>query len=317
MFLEDDFFHHSTPLVTNKGIKPLSKITKNDTLAAIDISNGISFVKPAIQETLHRGMYYDIETSIGNIKLGLNAELYYLHRKKEVAIKSHEIADTLIGSTIEIPSPPKSIAANLYPKDSRFIVFMALLSLPNSRVYDDYVKIKYHSRADISTAINVLQQLKIRYSNIPNSKDHSIYAYFDDFDISDCYIDAENVNLLGSIQSQLFRDVYHSLGYIPYNSKHKATMDNYIECHPDLTHLISVILIKAGYSCKHSILEIKNRMYNVIKHTISSDFDCEIKGAYLSQHEKMDRHIWLPDIYKGVIGVVNGRYILLPTQKML
>lgn len=303
----DIFLHDSMQIVTDNGIKNISKLIRSDKIIGVDIKGYIASISPSIIHRNNYGAMYEIKTSQFDLKVGANKSFFY---DGDVinTVTAYDISETLVGCDIKIPAytyEHKVIGNKTSIAD---IKLYALTKMKRSTVIGDILRVPASSKYNIDVIEDVLSEANVEYAWKESKVGRTYYIKYrvETKKIPSAF--CETMNLL---QAQAFIEMLILFDTAKLHSYNDGRL---ILCEEYNAYAIIMILLKAGYRCSIG----NNYKYrdgidsiSISKHKF---WDTNIISAHLRQNDRQDRVICLPDDYCGFYVISYGRIFLISNE---
>lgn len=297
-------------LITDRGFYDPERLPNNANVLSVDALGYAAFAKPTIIQKEEYGIYYTIRTDMMKMSLSANSDMFISNSpyKKELVCS---VCDTLIGTKIKIPARAYNNAYTGYPLSENQIMLYALTKLKRTKIIGGGISIKSHIPEYRKILEELLHAEGISYE-VDDSRVSHKYTIFCQRDDGK-KISSDIVAGLNASQARAFMSISFMFDNLCVYKSHKGYN---ILCEQVNSPMLCVVAIKAGfrvyvgnefgYSNGVDSINIKN----------SNEWAVKILDCKMSQNEKPDKIITLPDRYKGIFVVADGYIMILPNLKI-
>lgn len=309
MVRDNIFLHRTTHVLTDRGIKKISQLKRNDRMLVVDELGYVSFVRPSIDYTDNFGVYYHLESDLYKLKIGINKTMY-ISDSFRYKVTAEEFATTLMRTKVKVPANAyehKRIGIN-FSDDS--IRLYALSKLKKSMFIDGHIRIAASTEKKEQFLDELIQRANFTYYNkYIGSKKIYYIKYFAD---EDKFMSVDVVEKMNAHQANVFIDV---VMLFDRSSKGAYKVDG-ITCLCERFNAMQLItlFVKAGYRC-HTGNNFRYE-YGIDSITVKKAICWELNvfSMKLSQSVLEDINIRFPVDYKGFFVIENGYVFIIPNQ---
>lgn len=300
-----EFIHDSTMLVTQNGLKSISKLKEDDMIVCINKYGCMEYYSPVVEVSDEMGMYYNIKTDMGDLNLSANSNIYYNANYKDKLLV-HDVASTLIGSKIKITSVP--FRANYWGtgKPINDTMLYVVKNLKCSKpIYGDYVKVYVKNKVSMEIMDELLEYHRLNNNldwsfKMSNKNKTKIYYFYAGKDFRKG-ISYKLPAYSGVAETKKILDLFMFFdNYGHTGKKRKVLVD---ECN---AHILLTLALKAGYTCYIGKDYIKRELVDYVHITRKKAHEVRILDSRLMQNESYNHIIRLPEKYFGIACVSDG-----------
>lgn len=303
-----DFMHESTLLITDNGLKSISALKNEDKIVCINKFGCMEYYSPLIESSQEMGMYYQIVTDIGTLNLSANSMMYYDggYRKKLLV---HDVATTLVGKKIRIPSIP--LKSNYYGTGRPIsnLVLYAVKNVKDAQIINsDWLKIHVSNKNGMHLLDDLLDHHhvvnKLNWYALVN-KDIKSKTYHIRIDKSfKKGLSSKVPEVCNAIEAKKFIEVFILFSSFENTKQRKKILVDHCNL-----HIVLALALKAGYTCSVvQYLSYSRCDYIILTKDQYQEF--KILDVYLAQNESNNLRPVLPERYMGIACISEGNLFI-------
>lgn len=316
-FTENDFLHGDTVLLTDSGLVKVNDLTDKDNIAAVDYTFGLQFIPAVVHSQGRSGLYYNVHTSIGVLKLGMNCFVNHSKNFKD-RLPACEFVDLYSNSKMYLTASVDYRHPTEYKDSLPWGEYFGIASSGSARQYgktivgvqffesDNARQVMFSDMAKkMKMNVTIKQAQRGKLYKIPNATNRlsakiSMWA-------------AKRFSREQARDFMRYMSVFDNTARMraDYSKKEFTLL-----VHDTLLPQVILCGVKAGYNIRMKV-DKKNPVKTPVKFYVAKHQTVHVEDAYIAQHEYEDKAILTPDGIAGVIAFVDGNMIILSGQRPL
>lgn len=315
IFNENDFLHGDTLLLTQRGLVAVKDISEGDKIYATDITGGLELIQANVYPQGRSGLYFNLDTSIGNIRLGIRNRIFTTTSLR-YAIPADEFADRFVGKKVKWVSSPKYRAVHFNTVRKSLAQYYGFTCASGTIHYGSKNVVRNFKALDNSRQLIVSEIAK--ELNIPVKialiKDGRRYTLPNITKRKTCFIPASTAEMFTKEECSIFMKHLFIFDDKARRRNVYLKTDFTLEIWSKILYPVLLCAIKAGF--RPQILPDTDRYgkKKLVRFVYEDTQNVEIKSALVAQHEYEDYALYTPKHIGGVVCFVDGNMVILPCQ---
>lgn len=305
---QDMFLHGSMNVVTDSGIKKVSKLKRTDYVVALDRLGYVTYVKPTIIESMNQGLYQTIKTDLLDMKIGVNKFVYAVdgHLKR---IRASDIANTLVGCTLELPvNAHEHKRMGIKMTDNELSLYW-LSKLKRVHHVDGRMRVPVVLESQKKFIDELIYENEFEYETLTLGK---TTVYYINYKVKDKRVSKDFTELLNMKQATLLMDI--SIMFDRVEGRRRGENGYTVLSESYNADKLIVVAMKAGYRTFIGNTFNMDEGMDSVCVSKKSTWTVKVEKATMSQNETYDRTIMMPREYKGYLVVCDGCVFIMPNE---